>query len=182
MHIYATFRINAIDFVVLWDFFSWNCEFYANSSIKSADFRFILENVYTLVYGRIRSYTVVYGRIRSYTVVEAVYGVVLSCLVLSCLSLLLQVFIENNSNKSISFFMFISFFLLNACSISYWTLVQRYFVQFVDFLYFMYYFFYCFKKKEGLWNIGQSTSQRRRTRYWCVSSKASWKRKASVLR
>ena len=69
MHIYATFRINAIDFVVLRGFFSRNCDFYANSSIKCADFRFILENVYTSVFGRIRSYSVVYGRIRSYSVV-----------------------------------------------------------------------------------------------------------------
>ena len=72
----------------------------------------------------IRSYTLVFGRIRSYTLVYARRGcirrcLVLSCLLLSSLSLFLQVFIENNSNKSISFFMLLSFFLLNDCSISY---------------------------------------------------------------
>lgn len=62
MHIYATFRINARDFVVLRGFFSRNFEFYAILRIKCADFRFILENVYTSVFGCIRSYTVVYAR------------------------------------------------------------------------------------------------------------------------
>ena len=50
------------NFGFLRGFFSRNCEFYANSSIKCADFRFILENVYTSVFGCIRSYTLVYAR------------------------------------------------------------------------------------------------------------------------
>lgn len=58
----CNFSHKCSNFGFLRDFFSRNCEFYAIFRIKCADFRFILENVYTSVFASIRSYTLVYAR------------------------------------------------------------------------------------------------------------------------